>query len=76
MHFEVKPDYMLLKRWMLQMVGLFNPIIKESVEMLYQNEVDYIFDSSKFEKAFGFNPTSYRIRNSTETARILQIKSV
>jgi nucleoside-diphosphate-sugar epimerase len=57
--FGVKPDYMVLKRWMVQMAGLFNPIIKESVEMLYQNEVDYIFDSSKFEKAFGLIPTSY-----------------
>jgi nucleoside-diphosphate-sugar epimerase len=57
--FEVKPDFMVLKRWMVQMAGIFNPIIKESVEMLYQNEVDYIFDSSKFAKEFGVVPTSY-----------------
>lgn len=57
--FEVKPGYMVVPKWMLQLLGLFNPIIKESVEMLYQNEVDYIFDSSKFEKAFSFRPTSY-----------------
>ena len=41
------------------MIGLFNPIIKESIEMMYQNEADYVFDSSKFEKAFNFNPASY-----------------
>ena len=58
--FKVKPEYIVLKRWMVQMAGLFNPIIRESVEMLYQNEVDYIFDSSKFEKEFGFEPTSYQ----------------
>lgn len=57
--FNVKPSYTVLKKWMVQAVGLFNPIVKESVEMLYQNEYDYLFDSSKFEKAFNFIPTSY-----------------
>jgi len=66
--FGVKPDYMVIPKWMLKMIGLFNPIINESVEMLYQNEVDYIFDSSKFEKAFGFKPTSYET-GITETAK-------
>jgi hypothetical protein len=27
--------------------------------MLYQNEFPYLFDSSKFAKAFGFGGTSY-----------------
>lgn len=57
--FEMKPSYMVLPKWLLKTVGLFNPIIRESLEMLYQNEVDYIFDSSKFEKAFGCKPTTY-----------------
>jgi nucleoside-diphosphate-sugar epimerase len=57
--FGVKPDYMVVPKWMLSMIGFFNPIINESVEMLYQNEVDYQFDSSKFEKSFDLNPTSY-----------------
>jgi nucleoside-diphosphate-sugar epimerase len=57
--FGVKPGYITVKKWMMQLIGLFNPIIKESIEMMYQNEVDYIFDSSKFEKEFGFKPTSY-----------------
>jgi nucleoside-diphosphate-sugar epimerase len=58
--FGVKPGYMVVPKWMLQLIGLFNPIIKESVEMLYQNEYDYLFDSSKFEKEFGFKPASYQ----------------
>jgi hypothetical protein len=33
--------------------------MKESVEMLYQYDRDYVFDSSKFEKAFDFIPTPY-----------------
>ncbi len=30
-----------------------------TVEMYYQYNHEYIFDSSKFEKAFNFKPTSY-----------------
>jgi len=58
--FGAKPDFMVLKKWMIQMVGYFVPVVKESIEMLYQNEYDYLFDSSKFEKAFNYVPTSYK----------------
>lgn len=57
--YGAKPNYMVVPKWMLRSIGLFSPVIKESIEMLYQNEADYIFDSSKFEKAFGFRATSY-----------------
>lgn len=57
--FDVKPAYMVLPKWMVQMAGLFNSNIKESVEMLYQSKYDYLFDSSKFEKAFDYKPTAY-----------------
>jgi nucleoside-diphosphate-sugar epimerase len=43
--------------WMLYIIGLFIPELKEFPEMLYQNEVDYVFDSSKFENRFGFKAT-------------------
>ena len=56
---DVKPEYTVVKKWMVQMLGLFNKAIKESVEMLYQNDSDYLFDSTKFEKAFNYNPISY-----------------
>lgn len=58
--FGVEPRYTVLKKWMIQMVGMFVPVVKESLEMLYQNEYDYLFDSTKFEKAFNFTPTSYQ----------------
>lgn len=58
--FGVEPNYAVLKKWMIQMVGVFVPVVKESVEMLYQNEYDYLFDSTKFEQAFNFTPTSYK----------------
>ena len=57
--FGVKPEYTVLKKWMIKMAGLFNSNIRESVEMLYQNDSEYLFDSTKFEKAFNFRPTSY-----------------
>jgi nucleoside-diphosphate-sugar epimerase len=43
--------------WMIRMLGLFIPIMREFPEMVYQYEQDYIFDSSKFEKRFGIMAT-------------------
>ena len=57
--FRVSPRYRVLPLWMVQMVGLVNGAVRESVEMLYQNDSDYLFDSSKFDKAFDFKATSY-----------------
>jgi nucleoside-diphosphate-sugar epimerase len=44
--------------FMLHLLGIFIPIMREFPEMLYQYEQDYIFDSSKFEKRFGLVATS------------------
>jgi nucleoside-diphosphate-sugar epimerase len=44
--------------FMIQLLGVFVPIMREFPEMLYQYEQDYIFDSSKFEKRFGIFATS------------------
>lgn len=51
--------FTVLSRWMLKAAGLFDRNVYEIVEMLYQNEFDYIFDSSKFTNAFGNTATSY-----------------
>jgi len=58
--FGTKPNYMILKKWMMQSFGLFNGDVKEMIEMLYQCESDYLFDSTKFEKAFNISPISYQ----------------
>jgi len=65
---HAKPKITVLPKFAVQMAGLFNPIIKETVEMLYQNDSDYIFDSGKFDKAFPFNKIKYAdgIRNSID----------
>ena len=44
---------------MLWLAGWFDTTVRESYEMLYQYESEYIFDSTKFTKAFRFQPTSY-----------------
>jgi nucleoside-diphosphate-sugar epimerase len=57
--FKCSPRYTVLHPWMVRMVGFFNNNVRESVEMLYQNDSDYLFDSSKFDKTFDFKATSY-----------------
>jgi len=64
--FGVRSRYMILRKWVLRIGGIFNRLISEIPEMLYQNEYEYIFDSSKFEKRFNFIPTSYD-KGITET---------
>jgi len=43
----------------LRLVGLINPTVREMREMMYQYDSPYIFDSTKYAKAFGFDGTSY-----------------
>jgi nucleoside-diphosphate-sugar epimerase len=57
--FGVKPKYRVLSRPLIKIAGLFNSNIRESYEMLYQSDSEYLFDSSKFSQAFGCEPTSY-----------------
>ena len=57
----VKPDYQKVNKFMVWILGYFNPIMKEILEMMYQNKTNYIFDSSKFEKRFPLSPTPYHI---------------
>lgn len=63
---NVKPKITVLPKFMIQIASLFNPLIKESVEMLYQYDSEYFFDSSKFDSAFKFEKVLYAegIRNS------------
>jgi nucleoside-diphosphate-sugar epimerase len=50
---------MILPKWMVGLGGLFDKTTAELREMTYQYEFDYLFDSSKFERAYNFQPTSY-----------------
>lgn len=55
---KVEPKIQTVPKWMLHLLGLFIPMMKEFPEMLYQYENDYVFDSSKFEKRFGIKATA------------------
>ena len=46
-------------RWLLKVMGLFVPMLRENDEMLYQFEHDYRFDSSKADKALGWHASPY-----------------
>lgn len=56
---KVKPKYMIASRFLMRLYGLFDSTMSEVVEMMYQYDRDYVFDSSKFEKEFNFTPTPY-----------------
>ena len=42
---------------LLRAIGLFNPGIRETIEMLYEFEEPFVVDHSRFEKAFGEHAT-------------------
>ena len=49
-----------LPKFGVRLIGLFVPVLREFVEMMYQFENDYIFDSTKIEKKFNLAATTYR----------------
>jgi nucleoside-diphosphate-sugar epimerase len=57
--FGVSPRYRVLSKPMLRVAGWFDPVVRESYEMLYQSDSSYLFDSSKFAREFGFAGTPY-----------------
>lgn len=44
--------------WMIRLLGVFIPFLREMPEMMYQFDRDFNFDSSKFINKFSFVPTS------------------
>ena len=57
---NVKSKISVLPLWLIKVIGIFVPFMREMPEMMYQYDRDYVFDSSKFEKRFGIKPTSYQ----------------
>ncbi len=52
---------MVLSKFMLKLLGIFMPEMREMPEMMYQYDRDYIFDSSKFNNRFNFTPATYEM---------------
>ncbi len=44
----------------VRLLGLFVPVLREFVEMMYQFEDDYVFSSDKLESTFNLKATSYQ----------------
>lgn len=56
---------------MLSLIGLFDPMVKETVEMLYEFARPFVMDSSDFTRTFGIAPTpmARAVRETVEWAR-------
>jgi hypothetical protein len=57
---KVKAESRVLPVWMIGILGVFVPVLKEFKEMIYQFDRDFFFNSSKFTKRFGEQATSPR----------------
>jgi hypothetical protein len=54
-----KPEkYQILPTWLIKVLGIFIPVMREIPEMNYQFDRDYFFDSTKFNKRFNYTPIS------------------
>ncbi len=58
--FNVPQKHTLISKGMIGTLGVFMRTMYEMKEMLYQYDSEYVFDSSKFDNAFDFKPTSYK----------------
>lgn len=67
--YSVKPRVFNINKFLLRIAGLFEKTAGGTVELYYQYDHNYNLDSSKFERAFDFKPTTYRdgIRLMSET---------
>ena len=57
----VKSKYQAAPKFLIRIMGLFVPVLRELPEMMYQYDRDYDFNSSKFENRFDFTPTPYAV---------------
>lgn len=57
--FGVPAKYGVLGRGLFRLAGWFNRDARESLELFYQCEEPYVFDATKFNRAFDFTPTDY-----------------
>jgi nucleoside-diphosphate-sugar epimerase len=68
--FHTRPECRVLGSGLLRLVSLVNANVRESMEMLYQNQHPYLVDSTKFQRRF-FAATSY-IEGIEKTVRCMR----
>lgn len=54
-----EPKYRVATTGMLKFAGIFSPLMRELIEMNYQFDRPYVFNSDKFETKFNYKPISY-----------------
>lgn len=54
-----KAKLSIVPKWMLYLLGLFIPVMREMPEMMYQYDRDYFFNSAKFTGRFNIKATPY-----------------
>lgn len=52
------PKIQAASKGLIRMIGIFNPIVRELAEMMYEFEEPFLVDDSKFRKFFGVQATS------------------
>jgi nucleoside-diphosphate-sugar epimerase len=52
-----EPKLRVVPRALVSIMALFNPMLREVKEMLYQLEEDFVVDSSRFTSTFGTRAT-------------------
>jgi len=53
----VRARFRLVTSGMARLAGIFSPLVRESVEMMYQYQQPYVFDSSKIARRYGLQAT-------------------
>ncbi|MCX6283642.1 MAG: NAD-dependent dehydratase [Bacteroidetes bacterium] len=68
----VDPKYSVLKTWMMRLVSPFSRMALESIEMAYQYEYEYLFDSSKFEsRFFKATPSAEAVKLTADSYKVV-----
>jgi nucleoside-diphosphate-sugar epimerase len=57
----IEPRFMVVSPLMLKVAGLFMPVARASVEMMYQFKEPFVVDSKSIQRAFGLKPTPIQI---------------
>lgn len=55
----VAPKTQTAGKFIVRLLGLFIPLMREMPEMMYQYDRNYVFNSDKFEQQFNFKTTPY-----------------
>jgi nucleoside-diphosphate-sugar epimerase len=55
--YSKRPRFMVAPRWLITVLALVNPMMRELKEVLYQFEQPFVLDSSRFVAAFGESAT-------------------